>query len=161
MTDAPLQPASNKLPHPRLLEPRMIRDGIAWLRVFAARVETIEAPFYGVNVWRVKRKHMASSVAHLIKLAGPGLNVSFGDVHYLKVFPDPSDANIVTVVLIYDWHSLPKVIDGAAPLGVLIPHFSFIRSVEGYNWNLIKDLEPDLANYADMLAYPFHSDICA
>lgn len=161
MTEAFLTKADKNVPYPQLIQPRMIRDGIAWLRVFAARTETIQAPFYGVNIWKVRRKKLAASIAHLIKLAGPGLNRSYGDMHYLKAFPNPVDEDLVTVVLIYDWHSLPKVIDGAAPLGVLIPHFSFIRAVEGYNWDLIKDLEPDLAEYANMLTCPFHQDICA
>ncbi len=151
---------AKKLPYPRLQKPRPIRDGITWLRVFHGRVDRIEAPFYGVNVWRVRRKRLASSIAHLINLAAVGLNRSYGKIHYLESFDVDGRGDLATVVLIYDWFDLPKVIPGAPPIGVLPAHFRFMGSVESYNWNLIKELDADPAVYATMLTHRFHDDIC-
>ena len=153
------QPAK-KLSYPKLENPRLIRDGITWLRVFHGRIDLIEAPFYGVNIWRVKRKRLASSLTHLINLAGPGLNGSYGKIHYLEWFGVEGRDDLVTVVLIYDWYNLPKVIPGAPPIGILPAHFRFIHSVEAYNWNLTKHLEIDPSSYATMIHYRFHNDIC-
>jgi len=160
MTDPFGQTSSAGIPYPRLEKPRLLTDGITWLRVFHARVARIEAPFYGVNIWQVRRRSLAASIAHLINLAAPGLNMSFGGIHALETYPVAGRADVMRAVLIYDWHSLPRLIEGAPPLSVLPAHFRFIHSVEGYNWNLMKSVDRDPAIYADMLTYRFHDDIC-
>lgn len=153
---------AKKLPYPRLMKPRLLQDGFLWLRVFHARYDRIEAPFYGVNIWRVKRKKMAASIAHLIKLGAPGLNPFYGKVHAIETVPVDGDDDLADVVLIYDWHSLPhpSETEDAAPLSVLPAHFSFMGSVQAYNWNLVKEVKADPAVYATMLTHHFHEDIC-
>lgn len=150
---------SQKLPRPRIQNPRLLKDGITWLRLFQRRVETFEAPFYGVNIWRVKQKNLLRSICKMIYLASPGLTGMFGQIHFVE-FSKDSNGNTFTVVLIYKWNSLPVIRTGIPPVSIIPTHFSFIRMVEAYNWNLFNELEEDLSAYVLKLNDQFHNDLC-
>lgn len=150
---------SKKLPRPRIQNPRVLKDGIAWLRVFQRRVEAFEAPFYGVNIWRVKKKNLPRSIGKMIQLAGPGLTGMFGQVHFLEFYRDDDDKTF-TVVLIYKWNSLPVIRTGVPPVSIIPTHFSFIGMVEAYNWNLFNTLEVEPSAYALKLNDQFYEDLC-
>ena len=148
----------SKLTYPHLKHPRLIKDGITWLRLFHARADRMEAPFYGLNIWQVKRKQFSKSLVNMLKLGGIGLDLGYGSIHTLQTFEVENDT--LRAILIYDWHSLPKVIPGAPPIGILPAHFRFINSVEGYNWNLIKEIDRSPEEYVGMIGHRFHDDIC-
>ena len=150
---------SKKLPRPRIQNPRLFKDGITWLRVFERRSRVIKAPFYGVNIWRVKKKNLLRSICHMLKIAGPGLTEMFGQIRFIEFYQD-DDGDTFTVVLIYQWNSLPVRKDAMPPLSIIPMHFSFIRMVEAYNWNLVNELEVDPPVYALKLNDPFHEDLC-
>lgn len=119
----------------------------------------VRAPFYGVNIWRAKKKNLIRAINNMLKLAGPGLTGMFGQVHSLRFYEDEGRTTF-TVVLVYEWTSLPADGDVQAPLSILSAHFSFIRSVEAYNWTLVEELDADLEGYVLKLDEPFHEDLC-
>ena len=150
---------SKKLPRPRIQNPRLFKDSIAWLRIFERRSQVIEAPFYGVNIWRVKKKNLLRSICYMIKIAGPGLTEMFGQIRFIEFYQD-DDTDTFIVVLIYQWNSLPVGKDVMPPLSIIPMHFSFIGMVEAYNWNLVNELEVDPSVYALKLNDQFHEDLC-